>query len=442
MVGRHFLRRRRLPSHRYRRQVLAPTPTLLCLCALTATTPHTPLFLWRPTVCNPPAGSSARPPIRLTDRQTNLPATTHLPTRHPLPATHATSPSARNFRAPVLEHLFNPSPCLATYADVEEVELTVGTSGVNIKAPSGSGSHWQVQVAVGAVKECVESASVSWKVCGQEVVVGQLPLFLDMPSPLNASMAIDEGRLASPSDDASISGANLPTSSLLTVKVSFDDGSQKTVSTDSRVTYSTPDAACATVTSANMVSITSGATCTSVVVVATIQLGFDTFVVNHTRPVVYMSHIALSFTGYPTDSGNSGRAVTVVGLLPCHTTSNPAYFHATASVQAYLSDSTTYDATPYSAFQSSDLALVSVGVSSTRMTALASVRSHPGPRGRPPPTRLPIPDLPTPAARHRWSAFRTPPFPLPGGCDDHSETGHQYLRHQHLGSQSESTRFS
>ena len=104
------------------------------------------------------------------------------------------------------------------------------------------------------------------------------------------------------------------------MRVAYDDGSVRDLSRDSRVDYSTPDAGCASVAAgatSNSVTIASGASCVSVVVVATVQLGSFVFVANHTRPVVYVGRMSLSFSGYPDVSANRALEVTTLGLVPC-----------------------------------------------------------------------------------------------------------------------------
>ena len=90
--------------------------------------------------------------------------------------------------------------------------------------------------------------------------------------------------------------------------VAFDDGSSSDLSSDSRVSYSTADWSVRHDVGVKRVSIVSGAACTSVLVVATVQLGAFTFVVNHTRPVVFLppSGLTVTFSGYPDTSANRG----------------------------------------------------------------------------------------------------------------------------------------
>ena len=258
-------------------------------------------------------------------------------------------------------------------ADVEELGVEVGSAGVSVTAPSVGSPFWQLGVAVGAVKECVDSVVATWKVCGSDVVSGVVPLFLDLPDPLSARLTIEQTRLTTPTDDARHHPVGVPTSSKLTVRVLFDDGAERDLSTDSRVTFSTPDSACATADdgeSANTLRTVSGAVCTSVLAFVTVQLGPFTFVVNATRPVVYVSSMGVSFSGYPDVGTNRDLVVTRVGLVPCL---DSVYFHATAKAVVLLTDSTSNDVTSQSSLESSVPEVVYVSsISSTRMEARAA----------------------------------------------------------------------
>ena len=255
---------------------------------------------------------------------------------------------------------------------IETVSLSVGSSGVSTIAPIGSENFWWVGVAVGAVKECVSTAFATWEICGVQVATGELPLFLNMPSPVSIQLVIDERRLTSSSDEARLHPMNVATSSTLTLTVAFDDGSERDLSTDSRVNYSTIDRLCAQASDAagqREVVVQVGAACNQVVVIATVTLGDATFVTNTTRPVVYLASLVLGFSGYPDRPSNRNRKVTTVGLVPCFTS---VYFHATSTVLAYLTDSvrTSYDVTSRSTFATSAPTVVFLSsASSTRMQA-------------------------------------------------------------------------
>ena len=253
-------------------------------------------------------------------------------------------------------------------ATIEEMSVVSGSSSVSLAAPSGSEGFWQVGVAVGALRECVTSVSVSWAVCGTTIASAQLPLFLDLPDPVAARLTMSEPRLTPVGDDASQAPISVPTSSALNVVVDFDDGSQRTMSADSRVTYSA--VACATTDDgSDTVTISAAATCNTVTVVATVQLGSFRFVVNATTAVVRMDSIALSFSGYPDVGGNGALSVTTLGLVPCYSST---YFHATANVRASLSDASSYVVTSQSTFVSSAPTVVLISsAGSTRMQALS-----------------------------------------------------------------------
>ena len=261
----------------------------------------------------------------------------------------------------------------APVVGVEELSLAVGSSNVATTAPSASDPLWRVSVALGAVAECVDSVMATWKVCGADVVGGMVPLFLDLPDPRSASLVIAQGRLTSPSDDASRPPIGVPTSSQLTVHVTFDDGNVRDLSTDDRVSYSVLDTTCVAVApgSATIVlRVVSGATCTSVGVVATVRLGSAIFFANHTRPLVYVASMKVSFGGYPDEGANRNLAVTTLGLMPC---SASVYFHATAQVRVHLTDTSSSDVTSQSRFVSSAPEVIYLSsTSSTRMQALSA----------------------------------------------------------------------
>ena len=72
---------------------------------------------------------------------------------------------------------------LSPITSVEELSVSMGSSNVRATAPSGDTAFWQLGIAVGAVKECVESVVATWKVCGSDVASTYAPLLLDLPDP-------------------------------------------------------------------------------------------------------------------------------------------------------------------------------------------------------------------------------------------------------------------
>ena len=162
-----------------------------------------------------------------------------------------------------------------------------------------------------------------------------------MPTPLNASLTINEARLTSPSDDARLIPIGLPTTSVATLRVAFDDGTERDLSEDPRATFSTPFGTCASVqvtASISTLQIQTSTTCTTVLMEAVVTLGEHVFYVNDTRPVVYLSLVALSFSGYPDVGDNSMVSVTRLGLVPC----SSIYFRAKPTVVAYITNHPTW----------------------------------------------------------------------------------------------------
>jgi hypothetical protein len=113
----------------------------------------------------------------------------------------------------------------------------VESLGVEATAPSGGETFWELSVAVGAMRECVASVNVTWQVCGADVTSGMVPLFLGLPNPVGARVEVMESMLTSPTDDATQLPISIPNSSLMRLLVGFDDGSERDLSTDSRVNY-------------------------------------------------------------------------------------------------------------------------------------------------------------------------------------------------------------
>eukprot|EP00966_Prymnesium_polylepis_P150619 3479260-Prymnesium_polylepis.1 len=220
------------------------------------------------------------------------------------------------------------------------------------------------------MKECVTTVNATWSVCGTSIASGTVPLYLNLPDPTAAHITISESRLTPLGNDASLSPINVQTASALVVVVDFDDGSSRTMSSDSRITYSTSDPSCSSADDgADTLTILASASCTSVMALATVQLGSFRFQVNHTRPVVYMQRLALSFRGYPETDTNTAVAVSAIGLVPCLTS---VYFHASAVVVGHLTDASSYTVTSQSIFNSSAPTVVFLASSSsTRMQALS-----------------------------------------------------------------------
>ena len=112
--------------------------------------------------------------------------------------------------------------------------MTSGSDNVVLLPPESAGNDekfWAVAVAQGAESECVTSVIVNWTVCGAVVASGSLPLLLQMPTPVAASLRPLQPRLAPKDSDATLPGVGVPSTSVLFVSVILeaDDGSRNTV---------------------------------------------------------------------------------------------------------------------------------------------------------------------------------------------------------------------
>ena len=133
-------------------------------------------------------------------------------------------------------------------------ELTVDPTSdetsdyVAAEAPVGGSKFWQVGVAIGAFKVCHPALRfVSWKVCGATIEQAALPMFLDLPDPTGIELTFDEPKVTSAWDDASLPPISLPTSTGFHLTVSWTDGSVRTFSNDSRVSYSVAEHLCGSI---------------------------------------------------------------------------------------------------------------------------------------------------------------------------------------------------
>ena len=112
-----------------------------------------------------------------------------------------------------------------------DLEVSAGTANVVVTAPgetsanqalpvANSEAYWRAEVAYGATYECTTSgARVAWRVCGRAMAAGDVPLFLNMPSPATLALAIGAARLTAPGDDAARPPLSLATAARLTTTV-------------------------------------------------------------------------------------------------------------------------------------------------------------------------------------------------------------------------------
>ena len=255
---------------------------------------------------------------------------------------------------------------------VDELVVHSGSDNVVVLPPESPGNDekfWAASVAQGAESECVTSVIVNWTVCGAVVASGLLPLYLQMPTPISASLHPVEPRLAPKDSDATLPGVGVPSTTAIFVSVTFEaeDGSTETVdfTFDSRVSYaalSDGAAACAR-TDGPSLTVLANASCATAMVGATVSFKTTTLVVNASLPVVRVASAALDFI-----DSTGAAVVDAVGLVPCKT---DIYTSAIGRMQLYLDDdpSIAFDVSSGTQFTSSDPSIVSV--SGTALTGVA-----------------------------------------------------------------------
>ncbi|KAK3274560.1 hypothetical protein CYMTET_17257 [Cymbomonas tetramitiformis] len=191
-------------------------------------------------------------------------------------------------------------------------------------------------------------------------------------TPTSATITASPTKISRSSDGAANSPINTATSSTLTVTGTFDDGTSKDFTLDSRSTY--------TVTSGGaLVEVTVGTSSVTASVIAgtadfgsaTIEVSFPTYASSITATttvtVIGTSSVALSSNPYPTYSGSSSFTESVLSLVQCTSTYQRAVLTATAT----LSDGTTHDVLSESSYAISQTSGLSVTASNGRVVASA-----------------------------------------------------------------------
>jgi hypothetical protein len=90
----------------------------------------------------------------------------------------------------------------------------------------------------GAVSQCGAFLAASWEVCSRPLGVGTGKLVLALPAPVAITdLAAEPAVITSATDPAALPPMSLPTSSALSLTVSFDDGSVRDFSADARTNF-------------------------------------------------------------------------------------------------------------------------------------------------------------------------------------------------------------
>ena len=256
-------------------------------------------------------------------------------------------------------------------------DFAAGTNELNVTSLSplnlavgATSALWTATVPVGAVAGCGEMLETTWTICGHSVATARSLVHVNLPNAVAIHISASHSRLASPSDDATATGIDVQSTALITVHVEFDDGSARDMTRDDRTIYHLYDSACAGIVkldTAIALNVHAGVVqCSSVTLGAFISVYGLTQ--NITFPIVRLTRLEVSLTGFPDSTFNAGISVTQLGLIDCLT---DTYHHATARALAYLSDDTsrTYIVSDRTTFFSSSPTVV--GVAGRQMRPLS-----------------------------------------------------------------------
>ena len=175
-----------------------------------------------------------------------------------------------------------------------------------------------------------------------------IPILLELPAPVEASLEIAHSRMSAPADDASRWPLSFPTESEMRLTVTFDDGTSRDFTTDgavdpsrpSRVAFRVPRPECAAVDAAlGTVSVLPGARaadCAAVEVEGTVRLSGVTLDAIGWSTLVFLLRLQLDFVGHPRQMNPApvSALFPIECLLSTHT-------RAEAQVSAFLTDAPT-----------------------------------------------------------------------------------------------------
>ena len=226
-------------------------------------------------------------------------------------------------------------------------------------------NFWMAHVPIGAEAECSDILQTTWTICGRQLAIGADLVHVNMPDPISMDFSALQNRLAPPSDDATAPGIGIPSSTLLVVRVTYDDGASREMSADERVSYRIAESSCAQIDSPRTLKITNDATGCDSVSVTAVVFGFN---YSLAIPIVRLDRLQIDFTAYPNTGTNQAIAVSELGLVEC---TSDSFHHAVARAHAFLSDSPSraYVVTSYTAFRSSE---TSVNIEGIRLKAEAA----------------------------------------------------------------------
>ena len=247
-------------------------------------------------------------------------------------------------------HLRSPRQCPAIYANFDDGTYEDVTSdaalsslrpaSVSVVVDGDDGSKGLL-VEVGALKVCYPVLEASLSVCGVAIDKGTGVVMLDMPDAVSVSVSPSSTKIAKSGDGATAIPFSVTTEVSLSVTVSFDDGSEKSFSSDSRTDYRVVDDGSETMVelqNGNSLVVLPSALITAESAVVSVFVSFPgVFALNATASVtvVELASMALGTQPYPTVGGFSGD-VEVLKLVSC----SGVYQRLEVTASAALSDGT------------------------------------------------------------------------------------------------------
>ncbi|KAK3238477.1 hypothetical protein CYMTET_51513 [Cymbomonas tetramitiformis] len=186
---------------------------------------------------------------------------------------------------------------------------------------------------------------------------GSAPITITLAAPTSAAVGSQYASIAREGDAVSSSPVNKPSSSQLTVWMTYEDGTVKDLTDDARTQY--------TIISGNELAAMVGASVEATADATgngevRVQVSFPSYraaaniTTEVTLEVVTFTSLSASANPYPSFSGSS--TVTVLRQVQC----TGKFQRARATVTAYLSDGSSYDVTGYASLSSSNTEALTV----------------------------------------------------------------------------------
>eukprot|EP00854_Cymbomonas_tetramitiformis_P007002 gene7002-8348_t len=206
---------------------------------------------------------------------------------------------------------------------------------------------------------------------GGEIGSGYGQAIVDLPLPTSASIILTSSKITRPSDPSTSDPINTPTSTAATVTVTFEDGTTKDFSLDSRAVltvFSGDDLV--RFTSANIAQVKPD---TSSFGPVEIEVTFPIYAPGLTATaslsVVGMSHLKVSSAPYPAFPGSEVINETVLSNVLCSET----FQRSQLAVTSYLTDGTSRVVTTYSTFSNTPSAGMSIDAGAVVSVSAAGV---------------------------------------------------------------------